>query len=364
MSVAASLLSLVLGLVAPQDAPSPAPIAPSKQDVPSVEDEMSRFGGAEMPAALDALLAHHLDSDELELVSQRLARAPTFAGEEFLRTVAAKSASRKARGRARFDLAQHLLAFESTAQRLADPKTSPAARELLVARLGKPFVEALAARDVGAMRKDAERLLQEVVDDYYLLDDPRKGYLGAVAEPQLFELQRLQIGMVAPEIEGTDLEGVTFKLSDYRGKVVVLDFWGYWCPICRRNLPAERAMVAKYKDDAFALLGVNSDPKERIESSSQLDRIPWRNIFDGGDPYGPIARRWNVDSWPVIYVLDEDGVIRFRTESAEQAGAKAAELLEAPRSKPVAPPAPPKPKWVKAAPAATPAAPAAEVRGG
>ncbi|MGK0301078.1 MAG: hypothetical protein ACI89X_001952 [Planctomycetota bacterium] len=48
------------------------------------------------------------------------------------------------------------------------------------------------------------------------------------AEGLLFELQHLQIGMVAPDIEGTDLDGVGFKLSDYRNKVVMLDFWGDW----------------------------------------------------------------------------------------------------------------------------------------
>ena len=44
----------------------------------------------------------------------------------------------------------------------------------------------------------------------------------------VFKLERLQVGMVAPEIEGKDLDGVRFKLSDYRGKVVVIDFWGDW----------------------------------------------------------------------------------------------------------------------------------------
>lgn len=48
------------------------------------------------------------------------------------------------------------------------------------------------------------------------------------AEGLLFELQNLQVGMVAPDIEGEDLGGVKFKLSDYRGKVVLLDFWGDW----------------------------------------------------------------------------------------------------------------------------------------
>ena len=54
------------------------------------------------------------------------------------------------------------------------------------------------------------------------------GTYGAMAERALYELEHLQIGMVAPEFESIDETGVKFKLSDYRGKVVVLDFWGYW----------------------------------------------------------------------------------------------------------------------------------------
>jgi hypothetical protein len=50
----------------------------------------------------------------------------------------------------------------------------------------------------------------------------------AIAEGQLFAAENLAIGKVAPEIEGEDIDGVVFKLSDYRGKVVVIDFWGHW----------------------------------------------------------------------------------------------------------------------------------------
>ncbi len=49
-----------------------------------------------------------------------------------------------------------------------------------------------------------------------------------MAERDLYELRNLQIGMTAPDIEGEDVDGVQFKLSDYRGEVVVLDFWGDW----------------------------------------------------------------------------------------------------------------------------------------
>ena len=61
--------------------------------------------------------------------------------------------------------------------------------------------------------------------EYY----PESGQMIASrAEGQLFEMDHLQIGDVAPDIVGVDAEGVEFKLSDYRGQVVVVDFWGFW----------------------------------------------------------------------------------------------------------------------------------------
>ena len=75
--------------------------------------------------------------------------------------------------------------------------------------------------------EEFKRLMKVVVDDYG--DVPYyRGVLKDKAGGELFELERLQIGMIAPDIEGEDLDGVAFKLSDYRGKVVVLDFWGNW----------------------------------------------------------------------------------------------------------------------------------------
>jgi hypothetical protein len=72
---------------------------------------------------------------------------------------------------------------------------------------------------------EAERLFERVVETY---SDVSGGTLAKGAKGELFEIRNLAIGKVAPEIEGEDMDGQAFKLSDYRGKVVVLDFWGDW----------------------------------------------------------------------------------------------------------------------------------------
>ncbi|MBI3852958.1 MAG: redoxin domain-containing protein [Verrucomicrobia bacterium] len=62
----------------------------------------------------------------------------------------------------------------------------------------------------------------------------------------------------------------------------------------------------------FALLGVNSDPKQHLKQVIKKENMTWRSWWDGGDTSGPIASKWNVHSWPTTYVLDAKGVIRFK----------------------------------------------------
>lgn len=71
-------------------------------------------------------------------------------------------------------------------------------------------------------REDALKMLRDLKDNYA---DTR---YGKQAEGFIFEAEKLQIGMVAPDIEGEDEKGVKFRLAEYQGKVVVLDFWGFW----------------------------------------------------------------------------------------------------------------------------------------
>jgi hypothetical protein len=75
--------------------------------------------------------------------------------------------------------------------------------------------------------QEKEALLEEAeakIGDFVFNNRPIKPMIMG----ELFEMRNLSIGQVAPEIEGEDIDGVAFKLSDYRGKVVVLDFWGHW----------------------------------------------------------------------------------------------------------------------------------------
>ena len=76
--------------------------------------------------------------------------------------------------------------------------------------------------------------------------------------------------------------------------------------------PHERSLVKRLEGKPFALLGINSDPKDRLRQVLKKENMTWRSWWDGGSTGGPIAKAWNVEGWPTTYVLDPKGVIRYR----------------------------------------------------
>ena len=138
----------------------------------------------------------------------------------------------------------------------------------------------------------------------------QEGKLSESLEPLIFTLKYLQVGRTPPDIIGKDVDGAEFKLSDFRGKVVVLDFWGDWCPYCREMYPTERQLVKRMKDKPVTIVGVNCDEPARLRKVLDDGTVTWRNWSDG--PHGPIQQTWRIASYPTVYVLDAAGVIRYR----------------------------------------------------
>jgi len=68
----------------------------------------------------------------------------------------------------------------------------------------------------------------------------------------------------------------------------------------------------------FVLLGINSDPKPKILEAMKREKITWPFFWDGGNTSGPIAKAWNVHSWPTTYVIDAKGVIRYKNVREEE----------------------------------------------
>src|SRR5262245_504131 len=125
-------------------------------------------------------------------------------------------------------------------------------------------------------------------------------------------INKLVVGAVMPDITGKDINGKEFKLSDYRGKVVLLHFWGHWCGPCRAMFPYERALVKRMENAPFALIGINSDrDKDLVKKQNEAEQISWRCVWNGPEGVtGPIAKDFRIRGWPTLYLIDHEGVIR------------------------------------------------------
>ena len=105
-----------------------------------------------------------------------------------------------------------------------------------------------------------ERVLSEFADVKLLpADSNDRRTIRPMAESWLAGHRELAIGKLAPEIVGNDVDGKPLKLSDYRGKVIVLVFWASWCGPCMEQVPHEVALAKRLAGKPFTILGVNMD---------------------------------------------------------------------------------------------------------
>jgi len=146
--------------------------------------------------------------------------------EKFLREVLEKNSRADARGKACFHLAGFLKSKATVAGNLQG-KGDAEAPARLEKFLGKEYADQLRGADPAKVTAEAEALYERTAREFADVKSGR-GTLGESARAELFEMRNLAVGKVAPDIEGEDIDGKRFKLSDYRGKVVVLDFWGHW----------------------------------------------------------------------------------------------------------------------------------------
>jgi hypothetical protein len=182
--------------------------------------------GSDQDELLTLVEAFHMQSENLVELCEMMANTRTGHAPAFVERVIAENGHRNVVGKACFGLAQAELREVNSARR-AQGLTDQEQIDKWKERVGADRAVALLALDASAQEKHAEKLLLRVVDEFADV----AGYeltLGEQAGNTLYELHNLAVGMKAPEIQGEDLAAAQFKLSDYRGKVVMLDYWGNW----------------------------------------------------------------------------------------------------------------------------------------
>ena len=174
------------------------------------------------PRAFALLRRDHIRSERIGPLCERISYGLAAEYEPFLREVLEKNPRKEVRAQACLALA-HFLRNRSLKLDLVlrDPHLAREFADLY----GKDYLKGLRRQNRAGAAVEAEALLVRATRDYGDVKLPDGETVAEKAEPELFSLGHLSVGKVAPDIEGQDQYGVKFKLSDYRGKVVLLDFW-------------------------------------------------------------------------------------------------------------------------------------------
>lgn len=118
----------------------------------------------------------------------------------------------------------------------------------------------------------------------------------------------MEVGHPAPDFTLTDLEGNTVTLSDFRGKVVFINFWASWCPPCRAEMPEIEAVYQEYKDKGVVFISVNIQEDESIvREFVQKGGYSWTFVID---TTGEVTKNYRVVTIPANFFLDKEGIIR------------------------------------------------------
>ena len=136
----------------------------------------------------------------------------------------------------------------------------------------------------------------------------RKGELASSSEASQRQSLKQFINKPAPDFQVADLKGETLSLAQYRGQVVLLNFWATSAPPCIAEMPHVKRTYEKYKDQKFEIVGISLDRStDPLEAYVNREGIAWRQYWDTG---GKITLLYNVREIPSTFLIDGAGIVR------------------------------------------------------
>ena len=129
------------------------------------------------------------------------------------------------------------------------------------------------------------------------------------------------LGKPAPDMEMTDMEGKSFSLSDYRGKLLLLDFWFAGCKPCIAKFPDIKKQILSYADRHFETIGINIDEASRVEQAKKVIadyELTWPQVVEGKGEFIPVYQVYGrlperAMTFPIYVAIDEKGITRYAT---------------------------------------------------
>lgn len=149
--------------------------------------------------------------------------------------------------------------------------------------------------------------------------EPQKEYVEKQLAMEARKAQ-LQSGNVdAPNFTFATIDGKQVSLSDFKGKWVVIDFWGSWCPWCIKGFPALKEAYAKYKPQLEVVGVACNDKRDAWEAALKKYELPWVNVYNPEEGGGKVLEEYGVEGFPTKVIVSPEGKIRNITSGENPA---------------------------------------------